>query len=79
MNIQELFPWDKLAHFIGGTIIAAVTVPVSLGLSVAVVATVAVVKELWDLSAEGHSSEWLDGLFGIAGGIPVWFVYLVVT
>ena len=80
--IKKLINWivsipsDKLLHFIAGAgvnlysfAIAYRIHPTSLLmiLSALITITVLVAKELYDLSHEGHSFEWLDIVAGIVG------------
>lgn len=73
---MRLPPYDKCLHFIGGTILAAVTVPfVGIVLSMALVTAIAVGKELWDYNHPPHQTELWDAFSTMLGGLPVWIAF----
>ncbi len=70
-------PSDKVAHFAGGGIIAAVAGLAGIGASLGCTAAIAVAKELWDRTRPNHTADPMDALATIAGGIPVWVLMAI--
>ena len=76
--IQKALPHDKCLHFIGGQVIAAITLPLGVWWSLGIVAAMAVSKEVYDrLHPLTDTCELLDAVATVCGGVPVWFIYLV--
>lgn len=79
-------PKDKWQHFVLGIVIATVAFLcflflagfwVGLLISVAVVATVAYAKEVWD-GKNGGTFDWMDFVATVAGGAWIWLPLLAV-
>lgn len=68
-------PWDKCLHFIGGTLIALVTIGLGFGISVAFVGALAISKEVWDWRNPPHHADPLDALATCLGALPIWIVW----
>lgn len=84
-------PADKIAHFAGGSILAAAGLLVghlldgafgtpdylaALGLFMTA-PVVGLAKETWDLWHPPHVSDGLDLLATVAGAFPVWIAFFV--
>jgi len=65
---------DKMAHYIGGGLLAVVSIPFGFWWSIGLVALVATGKEAWDHFNPPHQGDVWDALATVLGGLPIWLV-----
>ena len=72
LALLNRIPADKVAHFAGGSIVAAVGFLAGPFVSLYLVLAVGLGKELWDSFNPPHVADPWDLVATLLGGLPVW-------